>query len=252
MSDFHVIIPARYDSSRLPGKPLADIAGKPMVVHVMEAAVNSGAESVTVATDDQRIVDCVKSHGGIAMMTSTDHESGTDRLAETCDLLGLGDDEVVVNVQGDEPLIPSSVIKQVAALLHQQNVASMATLSVPINTEHEFADPAVVKVVCNVLQQGIYFSRAMIPWVRGDGGSTLVEGAYQTAQRHLGIYAYRAGYLKAFASRPPSPLEQLERLEQLRVLWHGEIIACDQALEVPEAGVDNEEDLLRVRQRLAL
>ena len=250
MHEFHVIIPARYGSSRLPGKPLLDIAGKPMIVRVVEAATASGAKSVTVATDDQRITDCVQGFGGSAVITCSDHGSGTDRIAEACQLLGLDQHAIVVNVQGDEPLIPSALISQVAALL-ADGEAEMATLCVPIRDAEEFTDPNVVKVVCGADGRALYFSRAPIPWMRGDGGASLMQEGYRSAYRHLGIYAYRADYVQAYAARPACPIEQSERLEQLRVLWHGETILCGRAENTPESGVDSPEDLERVR-RIAL
>lgn len=251
MTPFHVIIPARYGSSRLSGKPLADIAGKPMIWHVMDIARKSGATETIVATDDKRIVEVVEGFGGKAVMTSPDHESGTDRIAEACQIFGIADTRIVVNLQGDEPLMPPGAIAQVVELLATKTDASMATLCAPVESAEQFVDPAVVKVVLSEEGFGMYFSRAPIPWVRGDGSSALVDNAWQTALHHLGLYAYTSGYLRSYAKRPVARLEQLERLEQLRVLAGGDLIACVVAEEAPPAGVDSDQDLARVRAVLA-
>lgn len=249
---FTVIIPARYDSSRLPGKPLADINGKPMIQHVYERAVASGAAEVVVATDDQRIVEAVQEFGGTAMMTSPEHRSGTERLAEVIELLALADDQVVVNVQGDEPQIPPQIIRQVAENLASQRNAPMATLAVPIENANELFNPNAVKVVLDGNGYALYFSRAPIPYDREHFMSA--NGAADIAQlqegylRHIGIYAYRAGFIHRYAEWEASPIEQLESLEQLRVLWYGERIHVAQAIAEPPAGVDTVEDLERVRQ----
>ncbi|MDE0714485.1 MAG: 3-deoxy-manno-octulosonate cytidylyltransferase [Gammaproteobacteria bacterium] len=247
---FHVVIPARYASTRLPGKPLLNIAGKPMIQHVYEAALASGAASVTVATDDRRIESAVQHAGGVAVMTGKDHASGSDRIAEACSVLGLADDEVVVNVQGDEPQMPPSLIRQVAELLVVREDAAMATLCTPFIGAGEFADSSAVKVVLGDADRAVYFSRAPVPWHCSRDSSDLSGEAWQHAFRHLGIYAYRSGYLRTFSGRGPCPLERRERLEQLRVLWHGECIACALAVEAPPAGVDTAEDLAGVRLRL--
>ncbi|TRW49979.1 3-deoxy-manno-octulosonate cytidylyltransferase [Aliidiomarina halalkaliphila] len=246
---FTVVIPARYQSTRLPGKPLADIHGKPMIQHVYERAIQSGASEVIIATDDQRIVDVVSGFGGRAMLTSTDHQSGTERLAEVVDLLALADDQVVVNVQGDEPFIPPEIICQVAENLASQRSAPMATLSVPLTSSDELFNPNVVKVVADASNYALYFSRAAIPWDRerftaNRDHAELVLGMYR---RHVGIYAYRAGFVERYAEWEPSPLEQLESLEQLRVLWHGEKIHVAEAIIEPPAGIDTPEDLARAR-----
>lgn len=250
---FTVVIPARFDSSRLPGKPLADIDGKPMIQHVYERAQESGAAEVIVATDDKRIADAVKAFGGTAVMTSTDHRSGTERLAEVIDLMALADDEVVVNVQGDEPQIPPQIIRQVAENLASQRNAPMATLAVPMEDVAEVFNPNAVKVVLDANGYALYFSRAPIPYDReqfmnadADHQAQLSEGYL----RHVGIYAYRAGFIHRYAEWPASPLERLESLEQLRVLWYGERIHVAQAIAPPPAGVDTAEDLERVRQSL--
>ncbi len=239
---FTVIIPARYDSTRLPGKPLLDIAGKPMVQHVVDKALACGAKRVIVATDDQRIRDALSCE---VCMTSKDHESGTERLAEVVNKLGLADDEIIVNVQGDEPLIPSEIIAQVANNLAATE-AKMATLSVPITHDEEIFNPNAVKVVADINGHALYFSRASIPWDR-DGFKGEKNNAERVLQRHIGIYAYRAGFINQYISWQVSPLEQIEKLEQLRVLWYGEKIHVAQALVAPLAGVDTEEDLQRVR-----
>ena len=255
---FTVVIPARYESSRLPGKPLADIAGKPMIQHVYERARESGAAEVVVATDDQRIVDAVNAFGGTVMLTSSEHRSGTERLAEVVDRLALADDEVVVNVQGDEPQIPSQVIRQVAENLAAQRNAPMATLAVPIEDVAEVFNPNAVKVVLDANGYALYFSRAAMPFDREQFGPivsspaahakvTLAEGYL----RHVGIYAYRAGFIHRYAEWEPSPIEALESLEQLRVLWYGERIHVAQAIATPPAGVDTQEDLERVRAAFA-
>ncbi|WP_194755433.1 3-deoxy-manno-octulosonate cytidylyltransferase [Aliidiomarina indica] len=247
---FTVVIPARYQSTRLPGKPLADIHGKPMIQHVYERAVQSGASEVIIATDDQRIVDVVSGFGGRAMLTSSDHQSGTERLAEVVDLLALADDQVVVNVQGDEPFIPPEIICQVAENLSSQRTAPMATLSVPLTNSDELFNPNVVKVVADGSNYALYFSRAAIPWDRerftaNRDHAELMLGMYR---RHVGIYAYRAGFVERYAEWEPSPLEQLESLEQLRVLWHGEKIHVAEAIIEPPAGIDTPEDLERARK----
>jgi 3-deoxy-manno-octulosonate cytidylyltransferase (CMP-KDO synthetase) len=247
---FHVIVPARHGSSRLPGKPLLLIDGKPMVLHVRDAAVASGAQSVTVATDDARIQAAVREAGGIAVMTGMDHQSGSDRIAEACGLLQLPDEAIVVNVQGDEPEMPPELIRQVADLLAGAEDAQMATLCTPLTGRDEFLDPAAVKVVLDRNGRAIYFSRALIPWTRSANQSTLEQDAWRGGLRHLGIYAYRSGYIRRFSARGPCPLEERERLEQLRALWHGEQIACAVARIAPPAGIDTLQDLERARRRL--
>lgn len=236
-----VVIPARYASSRLPGKPLADIGGKPLVQHVYECAKKSAADRVIVATDDQRISDACKSFDAEAIMTRDDHASGTDRIAEVVQKLSLSDDEVVVNVQGDEPMMPAALINQVADTLANHELAQMATASHAIDTVDEVLDANVVKVVTDQNGYAIYFSRAPIPWHRDAGGKGC-QGTY----RHIGIYAYRAGFIKRYAQWPECELEKIERLEQLRVMWHGERIAVCDACVLPGPGVDTAEDLQRV------
>ncbi len=249
---FRVVIPARFASTRLPGKPLADIAGKPMVVRVAEAAVASGAAEVIVATDDERIEEAVRAHGHRAVMTRADHPSGTDRIAEVVDLLDWKDEAIVVNVQGDEPLIDPRLIGAVAAALASDDVASIATAAHRISDLAEFMSPHVVKVVTAANGHALYFSRAPIPWHR-DGLAQPTERlpAQLVAQRHIGVYAYRASFLRRYRSLPPAPLEQWEALEQLRALWHGFHIRVIECAHPPAPGVDSPEDLERVRRLFA-
>jgi 3-deoxy-manno-octulosonate cytidylyltransferase (CMP-KDO synthetase) len=248
---FHVIIPARYASSRLPGKPLLHIGNKPMLQHVYERALACGASSVVVATDDQRIAKAVTGFGGTVCMTSGEHQSGTDRLAETAEQLRLPDDAVVVNLQGDEPLMPPSLLQQVAVLLEENPAAEMATLCTRIHTAAELFDPHVVKVVSDRHGKALYFSRAVIPWDRDAFAVTTEElPAVAVHFRHLGIYAYRVGYLRRYVTLPSCDLERMESLEQLRVLWHGGTIQVAEASQVPGPGVDTAADLERVRQLL--
>jgi len=237
-AQFTVIIPARYASTRFPGKPLVDIAGMPMVVRVCERAAQSGAAGVTVATDDARIFDAVKAGGYAALMTRADHPSGTDRLAEAAALLKLQDDAVVVNVQGDEPLISPALIGQVADALVE---CDMSTACHAIHDKESLSNPNVVKVVLDAKGYALYFSRAQIPYPREKGG---------TWYRHAGIYGYRVGFLKKFAALPVSPLEKTEALEQLRALWHGHRIAVAVSKEDIPPGVDTPQDLEAVRRML--
>jgi 3-deoxy-manno-octulosonate cytidylyltransferase (CMP-KDO synthetase) len=253
---FTVIIPARFSSTRLPGKPLKDIAGKPMIQHVYEQAKKSAAREVIVATDDERIKTVAEGFGARVCMTAVDHESGTDRLQEVVAQLGYGDDEVIVNVQGDEPLIPPSNINQVAELLLNSPNAGIATLSERIDNVADVFDPNAVKVVSNATNSALYFSRSPLPWVRDDfngfGGELPDQlPAGVDFQRHIGIYGYRVGLLHEFVTWPPAPLELAESLEQLRAMWNGVDIKVAQAVETPPAGVDTEADLERVRALLA-
>ncbi len=245
---FTVIIPARHASTRLPGKPLADIAGKPMVVRVAERALLAGATRVVVATDDERIKAAVEAHGIDACLTSADHPTGTDRLAEAARQLGLPDDAIVVNVQGDEPLLSPSLIRAVADLLAAHPDAAIATACHPITDPAEAFNPNVVKVVLDASQRALYFSRATIPWARDAfaGGATRVpEGL--PLYRHYGLYAYRVRFLLAYPTLPPAPIERFEALEQLRALWHGHRIVVEITAGTPAPGVDTPEDLERVR-----
>jgi 3-deoxy-manno-octulosonate cytidylyltransferase (CMP-KDO synthetase) len=243
---FRVVIPARFASTRLPGKPLLPIAGRPMVEHVWRRAQATGAREVLIATDDARIEAAALAFGATVIMTSPDHLSGTDRLAEVAQQQGWPADSVVVNVQGDEPLLPAANVDQVAALLQADPEAAMATLMTPITDERDFQDPNIVKVVSDRFGRALYFSRAPIPWPRdGRGADTAVLG-----WRHIGLYAYRAGALATVAAFAPTPLETTERLEQLRVLENGLKITIAAAQEAPGPGVDTPEDLARVAQLL--
>ncbi len=242
---FVAIIPARFASTRLPGKPLVDIHGKPMVVHVMEKARESGAERVIVATDHPEVADAVRAAGGEVCMTRADHQSGTERLAEVIEHYQFADDTVIVNVQGDEPMIPPVIIRQVADNLAGVS-AGMATLAVPITSAEEAFNPNAVKVVRDAQGYALYFSRATIPWER-DRFAQSREAIGDHFLRHIGIYAYRAGFIRRYVRWEPSQLEQIELLEQLRVLWYGEKIHVDVAKAIPSVGVDTPEDLLRVR-----
>jgi 3-deoxy-manno-octulosonate cytidylyltransferase (CMP-KDO synthetase) len=255
---FRVVVPARYASSRLPGKPLADIGGRPMVLHVVERALQAGAESVVVATDDARVQAAVEAAGYQAIMTSPEHQSGTERLVEVAETLGWDDDILVVNVQGDEPLIDPALIREAARQLVLHPDAAMATLAHPIHDRADFINPNVVKVVADEAGYALYFSRAPIPWPRdafaAASANPIGESAAQQAMphelgalRHIGLYAYRAGFLRNYASLPVSPLERHEMLEQLRVLWHGHRISLGISPAAPAPGVDTPEDLARVR-----
>ncbi len=252
MSDLYtVVIPARYASSRLPGKPLQDIAGKPMIRHVWERACSSSAARVVVATDDTRILDACRAFGAEVLMTRADHNSGTDRLAEVAAQLGLAADAIVVNVQGDEPLIPPSVIDQVASNLAAHPEASIATLAEPLQEASSLFNPNVVKVLSDLDGLALTFSRAPLPWARDDFARSRDRlPADVPYRRHIGIYAYRAGFLADFVAWGPCWLENTEALEQLRALWNGRRIHVADAVAPPPAGVDTPEDLERVRQLL--
>ena len=249
---YHAIIPARFASTRLPGKPLQDIAGKPMIQHVWEQARKSRALSVTVATDDQRIVDACDSFGAQVVLTRPDHPSGTDRLQEVVTKLRLPDDACVVNVQGDEPMLPPALIDQVAANLQKADQASMATLAEPLTDVDSLFNPNVVKVVTDRDGYALYFSRAPIPWSRDQfaEGRPRELPAGVAFSRHIGLYAYRVRFLHDYVSWSISPLEAVESLEQLRALWYGRRIHVAEACEPPPAGVDTPEDLNRVRALL--
>lgn len=248
---FHVVIPARFASSRLPGKPLADIGGQPMVVRVVERAVQAGAASVVVATDDARVQQEVEAAGYQAIMTATTHESGTERLVEVAETFGWDDDTLVVNVQGDEPLIAPTLIREAARQLVLHDDAVMATLAHPIHDPDDFTNPNVVKVVSSEAGYALYFSRAPIPWPRDAFQSKQPMPHALGALRHIGLYAYRAGFLRTYASLAASPLERYEMLEQLRVLWHGYRISLGITPTAPAPGVDTPDDLARVRALFA-
>ncbi|MFG6666706.1 3-deoxy-manno-octulosonate cytidylyltransferase [Halomonas sp. HNIBRBA4712] len=245
--DFIAVIPARFGSSRLPGKPLLEIAGVPMVAHVWRRACQSQAGRVVVATDDERIRDALLPLGAEVVMTRADHPTGTDRLAEVAALLGLDDDTLVVNVQGDEPLIPPALIDQVAARLADDPGAAIATLGEPITDVETLFNPNVVKVTRSLEGRALYFSRAPIPWDREQFAQKPALLNTDAWLRHIGIYAYRARFLYAYRDMAPSQLEQLEQLEQLRALQHGHIIQVALACAQNPTGVDTPEDLARVR-----
>ena len=252
MHPFRVVIPARFASTRLPGKPLADICGKPMVVRVIERAELAEAPEIWVATDHQEVFDAVRAAGGQALMTRSDHPSGTDRLAEVVERLGWDDSDIVVNVQGDEPLIDPALISAVAHALREDPQAAIATAAHALHSAVEMFNPNVVKVVCNAAGQALYFSRAPLPWARDAFASSRDSlPAGLPVLRHVGIYAYRVSFLRRYAALAPSPLEHWEALEQLRALWHGYRIQVLEVAAAPPAGVDTEEDLARVRQVFA-
>lgn len=253
---FHVVIPARYASTRLPGKPLLDIGGRTMIQRVVEQACASGADEVLVATDDARIAAAVhdprRPGRAIAVMTDPSLPSGTDRVAAVAAERCWSDDTLVVNVQGDEPFLPPSLVGQAAALLERDRGAGIATLAVPIESLEEFLDPNAVKVVATADGTALYFSRAPIPWSRDGAPAGLTsQREFAGAWRHVGLYAYRIGVLRDLTSWPPSELEKREKLEQLRALEHGVRIVVGHCLERPAAGVDTAADLERARQRAA-
>jgi 3-deoxy-manno-octulosonate cytidylyltransferase (CMP-KDO synthetase) len=250
--DFVVVIPARFASTRLHGKALVDIAGKPMVVHVAQRAQQSGAAEVWIATDDERIVRAAQSHGCQALMTRADHVSGTDRIAEVAALRGWSEERIVVNVQGDEPRIAPGLIRRVAEVLEREPDASMSTACHPLHDPNDLFDPNVVKVVLDCAGDAMYFSRAPIPWARdafaADRGR-VPDGL--PVYRHIGIYGYRCHFLKHYPTISPPAIERFEALEQLRALWHCHRITVAVTDDAPEAGVDTPEDLERVRQLFA-
>jgi 3-deoxy-manno-octulosonate cytidylyltransferase (CMP-KDO synthetase) len=249
---FTVLIPARLASSRLPNKPLADIHNVPMVVRVAQRASKSSAARVVVAADSPAIVAACETHGVAALLTRTDHPSGSDRLAEACSLLGLGAQDIVVNVQGDEPLIDPALIDAVAGLLENRADCAMSTAAHAIDQLADFLSPHVVKVVLDAQNTALYFSRAPIPVGRDFHGEAWWDtSSLPKPLRHVGIYGYRVGFLQTFPTLPQAPLEQLESLEQLRALWHGHRIAVHITLNPPGVGVDTPEDLERVRRLLA-
>lgn len=243
---FKIVIPARYKSQRLPGKPLLDIAGKPMIVHVVEKAITTGAE-VVVATDDNRIQDVVQAYGHHCIMTREDHVSGTDRIAEVADSMGWSGDELIVNVQGDEPLIEATLIHEVAKKLALHQDAAIATACHPIHDRASMINPNIVKVVMDQQGYALYFSRAPIPYPRDAFSYNQEIPAAMQVYRHIGLYAYRASFLKAYAHLQVSPLEQYESLEQLRALWHGYKISVAVTAHAPASGVDTQEDLEYMR-----
>jgi 3-deoxy-manno-octulosonate cytidylyltransferase (CMP-KDO synthetase) len=248
---FKIIIPARYASTRLPGKPLLDIAGKPMIQHVYERAKESLASEVIIATDDVRIEQAAKAFGADVCMTRPDHISGTDRLAEVARHRSFADDDIVINVQGDEPCLPASLINQVAEDLAQHSDADIATLYAKITEEKQVFDPNTVKVVMDSKGYALYFSRAPIPWMRDHFDKESPLPPILPHYRHIGLYGYRASFLKHYAELSPCILEQEESLEQLRALFHGKKIHLTAAQINPGHGIDTEQDLIAVRQLLA-
>ena len=246
--DCTVLIPARLASTRLPDKPLADLAGVPMVVRVAQRCREAGARAVVVAADSPRILEACQAHGVDAVLTCADHPTGSDRLAEACSLLGLDGRDIVVNVQGDEPLIDPALVAACAERLQAHPECVMSTAAHTIDTVEEYLNPNVVKVVTDAAGRALYFSRAPMPWWR-DGHAQGVTALPDPAPlRHIGIYGYTAGFLRRFPALPPAPLEQIESLEQLRVLWHGERIVVHLSPQRPGPGVDTPEDLARVRR----
>jgi 3-deoxy-manno-octulosonate cytidylyltransferase (CMP-KDO synthetase) len=246
---FRVIIPARHASTRLPGKPLLDIAGKPMIQHVYERCKESGADSIHIATDDHRIHDVAMAFGADVVMTSAEHRSGTERLAETVQKLGCEEQDIIVNVQGDEPLMPANLIQQVADDLQTHSDANVATLCTPFHADDDVHNTNIVKVVCDRNGYALYFSRAAIPWEReAFAHDTRKPSGHYLHFRHIGLYAYRAGFLQTYVNWPECDMETMESLEQLRVLWHGEKIHVSEALTIPPPGVDTGEELERVKR----
>jgi 3-deoxy-manno-octulosonate cytidylyltransferase (CMP-KDO synthetase) len=248
---FTVLVPARLASTRLPRKPLADIAGLPMIVRVAQRAALSAAARVVVAADHAEIIVACKAHGVDAVLTREDHATGSDRLAEACTLLNLADDHIVVNVQGDEPLIDPGLVDACAALLAAQQDCVMSTAAHAIDDIDEFKNPNVVKLVRDAQGRALYFSRAPIPWWRDGYAQGISSLSEPQPLRHVGLYAYQVRFLKRFPGLPASPLEAIESLEQLRVLWHGESIAVHVSESRPGPGVDTPEDLERVRRLFA-
>lgn len=248
---FSVIIPARMASSRLPQKPLADILGLPMIVRVAQRAALSQAQQVVVATDHPQIAQVCQSHGIEVVMTREDHASGSDRLAEACQQLALGHDDIVVNVQGDEPLIDPQSINAVAQLLSQRADCSISTLAHAIDDVQDFANPNVVKVVLDKQNTALYFSRAPIAWWRDGFAQGITRLPNPAPLRHVGLYGYRVSFLELFPQLSQAPLEQLESLEQLRAMWHGHRIAVHISEHAPGPGVDTEQDLQSVRSILS-
>ena len=243
MPDFKVVIPARFASTRLPGKPLLDIAGKPMVVRVAEQAARSGAQQIIIATDHQPIVAAAQEHGFQACMTRVDHTSGTDRIAEVAAQQGWPDDTIVVNVQGDEPLIPPQLIRAVAQHLHDHSECAIATACHAIHDDASMRNPNIVKVVLDKFGNALYFSRAPIPWPRDAYANSQPMPQDTIVLRHVGIYAYRAAFLRDFGKLTPTAIEQIESLEQLRALYYGYKIGVTKTDQAPPSGVDTEQDL---------
>lgn len=249
---YTIVIPARFASTRFPGKPLEKLAGKPIIEHVYRRATNSGASRIIVATDDQRIADTAAGFDADVCMTSTEHQSGTERINEVIQQRNIPDDEIIVNLQGDEPLMPAACLDQVAGLLASDNAAVMASLSTPIKASEDIFNSNIVKVIVNMHGQAIYFSRAPIPWQRGSFETRTADTSIDFHwQRHIGLYAYRAAYIKRYIKLPAAPIETIESLEQLRVLWHGDRIAMAQASTIPGPGIDTREELEKAEKYLS-
>ena len=249
---FRIVIPARYASTRLPGKPLADICGKPMIAHVIEQAQKSNAEEIIVATDSKNIVEAVSSLNVRVCLTRENHQSGTERLSEVIEQLGFHDDQILINLQGDEPMMPPVCLNQVAEALEQENRLKMATLCTPLSDIDELFDPHTIKVVRDINHYALYFTRAAIPWSRdcfNQSPRNLPNN--QQYQRHIGLYGYRAGFIKQYLQWPSSDIEKTESLEQLRVLYYGEKIKVITAQTPPGPGIDTQDDLNRVRELLS-
>ena len=244
---YSIVIPARYAATRLPGKPLREIAGKTLLQHVYECAQRTQAHQIIIATDDERIRQAAVNFGADVCMTAASHQSGTQRINEVIAMRNIADGEIIVNLQGDEPLMPAACVSQVAQLLIDNPSVQMSTLVTPILHDEDVFDSNVVKVALNKQNHALYFSRASIPWQRGTYEQHRVKRTDSwSCLRHIGIYGYRAAYIKEYVSLPPSPLETLESLEQLRVLWHGGTIIVGHAVEVPGPGVDTEQDFAKV------
>jgi 3-deoxy-manno-octulosonate cytidylyltransferase (CMP-KDO synthetase) len=244
---FRVVIPARFGSTRLPGKPMLPLAGKPMLQWVYDAGIAAGAAEVIVATDDERILTLAREFGAPARMTSLTHPSGTDRIAEVAVAAGWGEDDIVVNLQGDEPMMPPELVGQVAGLLEQHASAAIATLATRIASVAQLLDPGIVKVVTDPQGRALYFSRAPIPWNRDTAPASIVsQRSFAGARRHIGLYAYRVSALRRMSMLQPGQLEQIERLEQLRALENGLEVRVGDAVAYPGPSVDSQEDLARV------
>ena len=245
---FAVVIPARFASTRLPGKLLEDLKGKTILERVYDCAVKANARQVIVATDNDRIAEVVKGFGGDVCMTADTHQSGTQRVAEVVQVRKIAPETIIVNLQGDEPFMPSACIEQVASLLQERKSVEMATLCTPLTSNDEVFDSNVVKVVTNKANEALYFSRATIPWFRGDYEQReLKQQHLDNTYRHIGIYAYRASFIQQYINYDPSPLEQIEMLEQLRVLWYGHKIIVANAIQIPGPGIDTAADLEKAR-----
>lgn len=250
--NYKIVIPARYASSRLPGKPLISLAGKPMIQHVYERALQTGVEDIVIATDDVRIEEAAKGFGAQVMMTDANHDNGTDRIAEVAHRSGWADDVVIVNLQGDEPLIPKSLIDLTAQSLIANSHAGMSSLCTPINLAEDGFDPNVVKVILNAKQEAMYFSRATIPWDRDLYKNSIAQlSDKHPCYRHIGMYGYRVGFLKDYAEMQPTSLEATECLEQLRALWYGVRIQMAVIDQAPGHGIDTPDDVVRVETLLA-